>query len=112
IAHQLGDPEVENLEATVTGDEKVLRLQVAVDDAFLVRCGQSTGELDGEIQRFAQRQLALQLLPQRDSLEQLRDNEGRSFVRADVVNGKDVGVVERTGGARFQLETPDGVLAV
>jgi len=37
----LGQSEVENLYPTVLGDEDVVGLQIAMDDAFVVRCGQS-----------------------------------------------------------------------
>jgi hypothetical protein len=36
--HQLGEAEVEDLEPLIARDEDVLRLQVAMDDAFVV-CG-------------------------------------------------------------------------
>ena len=42
---ELGQAEVEDLGAIVRGDEDVLRLQVAVDDALLVCGGESEGDL-------------------------------------------------------------------
>jgi hypothetical protein len=36
--HQLGEVEVQDLEPLIARDEDVLRLQVAMDDAFVV-CG-------------------------------------------------------------------------
>ena len=39
--HQLGQTEVENLDTTVRGDEHVLRLEIAMDDALGVRGGQT-----------------------------------------------------------------------
>ncbi len=42
---QFGEAEVENLDAAIFGDEKIFRLQVAVDDAFFVGRGQSVRDL-------------------------------------------------------------------
>jgi hypothetical protein len=56
LAPELGQAEVEDLEAPVPGDEEVFGLEVAVDDAFLVGRGQAVGRLDRELQRLAPRQ--------------------------------------------------------
>src|SRR5262249_57899637 len=45
--------------SSVAGDEEVLRLHVAVDDAMLVRGGQAQRELARQVQRLAQLQRAL-----------------------------------------------------
>ena len=45
---QLGQAEVEDLDAPVPGDEQVLGLQVAVDDALVVGGGEPAGDLRGE----------------------------------------------------------------
>ena len=44
---ELGQPEVQNFQATVAKYEDVVRLEVAVDDAFFVRGGEPVGELYG-----------------------------------------------------------------
>ena len=46
---------------------------------------------------------------QRLALEQLRDDVRRALVAADVVDGEDVGVIERAGGARLLLEAAQAV---
>jgi hypothetical protein len=38
------------------------------------------------------------------ALEQLRYDVGRTIVLADVVNGEDVGMIDRGGGTGFLLE--------
>jgi hypothetical protein len=53
---QLGQAEVQNLHAPVCRDEDVLRLQVAVDDALVVRRGETTGNLDRVLERLAHRE--------------------------------------------------------
>ena len=45
VLEQLGQAEVQNLDAAVGGDEEVLRLQVAMDDALLVRRRQAVRDL-------------------------------------------------------------------
>ena len=45
LAHHLGQSEVENLHPVVVGDEQVLGLQVAMDDALLVGGRQSVRDL-------------------------------------------------------------------
>ena len=51
-AGNLGQAEVENLGAAVVGDEQILRLQVAMHDAFFVRGGKSPGNLLRVLDRF------------------------------------------------------------
>ena len=50
-----------------------------------------------------------QPLAQRPALEQLGDDVGRAAVFADVEDGEDVGVIERSRGARFLLESLETV---
>ena len=93
---ELGEAEVENLDAAVAGDEEVLGLQVAVDDALLVRRGQAAGDLDRVVDRLARGQRAArERVAQRLALEQLGDDVRHAGVGADVVDGQDVRVVER-----------------
>ena len=53
---QLGQAEVEDLHAAVVGDEEVLGLEVAMDDAVVVRGGEAVGDLDGVVDGLAHRQ--------------------------------------------------------
>ena len=79
-------------------------------DAFVVRRRQPFGDLDAELDGRAQRQRgAVQAGAQALPFEQLRDDVRRPVVAADVVDGEDVGVVERRGGARFQLEAAQAI---
>ena len=86
-------------------DEQVVGLHVAVDDALVVRGGEPFGDLTRVVDRFARRQRArVQPAAERFPFEQLRDDVGRAGMRADVVDGQDVRVIELAGGARFLLE--------
>ena len=112
-AHQLGQAEVEDLDAAVLGDEDVVRLEIAVDDALVVGRGEALGDLRGVVDRLAHRQRrASDALAQRLALEQLGDHERRAVVSAEIVDREDVRVVELAGGARLLLEAtqPVGVL--
>ena len=112
---ELGEAEVEDLDAAVVRDEDVLGLQVAVDDALLVRGAEAARDLQGVVDGLARRDRAGgELLAQRRSLEQLRDDVRRALVGADVVDRHDVRMVEASCRARFLLEPaqPVGVRGV
>ena len=107
---ELGQAEIEDLDQAVGGDEDVLGLQVAVDDAAAVRRGQAAGDLLRVRQGLAQRQrAAAERAAQRLAVEQLGDDVGPPVGGADVVDRDDVRVVERGGGARFQLEAVEAL---
>ena len=76
-----------------------------MDDPLLVRGRKPLRDRDGIGDRLAHRNAArLQSLAQRLSLEQLRDDERRIPVDANVVDGEDVRMVQSGGGAGFLLE--------
>ena len=52
---ELGKAEVEDLQASFRGEENVLGFEVAVNNAFLVRRGESVRKLDHVVCRFARR---------------------------------------------------------
>ena len=107
---QFCEAEVEDLDPAVFGDEQILRLEVAMNDAFVVRCRQSVSDLDGVIECFANRhRAALQQLPQCAALQQLGDQIGCAFKDAELVNREDVGMVECCGGLGFVLEAQQPV---
>ena len=107
---QLGEAEVEDLDAAVARDEDVVRLQVAVDDALLVRGGQAPGDLAGVVDGLPMRQRrGADARAQRIALEQLGDDVGRAVVGADVVHAEDVGVIERADRARLLLEAAEAI---
>ena len=69
--------EVENLDLAVLEQEDVLGLQVAMDEALVVRGGEPARDLHGDVDRLAHRERAVlgQPLAQRLAVEQLRDDE-------------------------------------
>ena len=108
LVRQLGEAEVEDLDAAVRGDEEILGFQVAVDDALVVRRREAVGDLTASTRRALRgEQLAAgERRAQRLALEQLLDDVRRTVVRPDVVDGGDVRVVERARRPRFLLEAP------
>src|SRR2546421_5898406 len=98
--------EVENLHAPIFGDEEVVGLQIAMNDSFLMRGGETVRDLTSVVghaalgQRAAAHSLAHGL-----ALEQLRDNIGRTIMRADVMHDEDVRMIERARGAGLLLES-------
>jgi hypothetical protein len=103
----LGKTEVENLHSPVGEQEDVLGLQVAVDDAALVRRGEPGGDLRRDLHGLARRRRsAVQALAQRLAEEELHDRERLVALPADVVDGEDVGM--REGGDRLRLALEAG----
>ena len=90
-ARQLGEAEVEDLDPAVVRDEDVVRLEVAVNDPLVVSSGEATSDLERVVEGLATEGSALEAYPQGVALEQLRDDVGRAVVRADIVDGEDVG---------------------
>ena len=61
----LRQPKIQDLHATVAQDKHVVGLQIAMDDALLVRGRKTFRHLNTKIDRFARRQRALlKTLPQ------------------------------------------------
>ena len=103
---QLRDSEIEDLEPPALGDEEVLRLQIAVDDARFVRRGQTVRQLHGEVEYLRRRQRAVaERRAQRPPLQQLADDERLAVVLADVVDRDDVRMVQRASGPSLLLES-------
>ena len=104
-ARDFGETEVENLGPAVVGDEKIFRLQVAMDDALFVRGGQAAGDLLGVVDGFAGSERAVaQAVAEGLALEQFGDDVGRAVFLADIEDGENVGMVQRRGRAGFLRE--------
>ena len=108
---QLGQTEIENLDAPIVRDEDVLGLDVPVDDPFLVRRGEPRRDGDRRIRRLCVVTSAPcpEHVAQRLAMQDFADDVRRALVRADVVDREDVGVIQRRRGARFLLEATQAV---
>ncbi len=110
---QLREAEVEDLQPPVLRDEEVLRLQVAVDDPLLVRRGKPVRHLERVVDRLARREpSAGEGRAQRLTFQKLADDVRRPFMRADVVDRRDVGMIEQPRRLRLLLEPPQPVRVV
>ena len=104
-SHELGQAEVQDLHRTIGGDEQVLGLKVAVDDAAAMRRRQPTRNLDSVVDHFAQRQRgAREALAQRVAVQQLGDHVAHAVVCAHVQDRHQVRVIQRARSARFLIE--------
>ena len=107
---QLGEAEVEDLDAAVARHEDVVRLQVAVDDPLVVRGRQPARDLAGVVDGLPMRQRrCADARAERLPIEQFRDDVRRAVVGADVVDAEDVGVIERADRARLLLEAAEAI---
>ena len=102
---EFGQTKVENLGVAALGDKDVCRLDVAVNDALRV-CGiQSIGDVAGQRQqRFGVDGAALDAMLQGLAVEELHGDEGLAVGLTDIVNGADIGVIERGGGLGLALK--------
>ncbi len=85
--------------------QDICRLDVAVDDALLMRIGECFAELNDILDRLAQRQPAGgDPIAQRSALNIAHDQEGRAILLADIVDRQDCGVLQPSDRVRFALE--------
>ena len=78
--HDLGEAEVEQLDRAVRPQLDVRRLQIAMDDALLVRRLESDGDLPRDRDRLVERER-----PGRDAVRQRRPVDQLEHERADAV---------------------------
>jgi hypothetical protein len=106
LLQDLGDAEVEHLDGAGLGDEDVVGLEVAVDDALHVRARERAQDRDHDLHRAGVRQ-ALAVLGQvgeRLAAQELEHDVRRAAVLADLVDHDDVVVLAERGGARLDAE--------
>jgi hypothetical protein len=105
--------EVEYLHAVVASYEDVLRLEVAVDDAFLVCRRQSADDLLRVVDRTPERYRPfVQSRTQLFAIEQLGHEERRARVFAGVVNREDVRVIQRRRRTRLLFKAAQAVFVL
>ena len=100
------EAEVENLEPLLLVLHQVVRFQIPVDDALLVRRTHRIGEGNGQLEELVQRQALLRdQLRERLPLDQLHRDEVDSLHLLHRIDVDDVGMVERRQHFRLALET-------
>ena len=105
----LGQPEVENLDPSIFRDEQVLGLEIAMHDAFVMRRRQAVGDLHGVIDGLATGLARAAGARAASRRRAARTPCRRRHVRRHLVNGKNVGMVQRCGGTGFLLEAAQAV---
>ena len=98
-ALELRESEIDDLGPTVRIEHDVAGLEVAVHDTLRMSRRQAIRHLHGHQQRFVERERsAIEALLQALSVDQLHGDIGQGFGLSDVVDGGDVGMVERRRG--------------
>jgi hypothetical protein len=81
-----------------------------MDDALLVRCRETTANLDRIVEDLLERQRAVsENLAQRPAFEPFRNDEWRSLMGADFMNREDIGMIQRGCSAGFLIEPPEPI---
>ena len=105
-AGNFGEAEVENFRAAALGDEDVGGFYIAVDDSGVVGGVEGVGAVDADFEEaFEFERVRGDEVLERGAVEKFHGDEGAAVVFADVVDGADVGMVQRGGGTRFTLES-------
>ncbi len=111
--NQLRDAEVDDLGVALVGEHDVGGLQIAVHDLLLVRSRQARRHLRRDLEHAAhQHPLAGQRVAHLLAANQLHRDVGAPVDLADLVNDRDVRMLERGGGLRLldEAPTPIGVV--
>ena len=97
---------IRNLDDPVFHYEDVLRLDVPVDNALAVRVAERPCDLQGKIYRLrrVQRAMLLEILLERDAVDQLHDNVFHVIGAAHIVYSDDVRMAQLGDRLRFRLE--------
>ena len=99
---QLGESEVQHLGMAAIGNEDIGRLDVAMNDALLVRRVQRFGNVERNPQGLVGVQrIAVEHLEERVALHVLHHDVRTVAVLADFVHRADVGMVQSGSGARL-----------
>jgi hypothetical protein len=103
---QLGETEIQNLEATVVGDEEIGGLQIAMNNRVIVGSDESRDKLKGEIEEFGFREgTGGELGAERTARNVFHYQEIGAALSIEIVNGGDIGMIEFRKRAGLIVET-------
>ena len=102
---ELRHAEVEQLHASIGGDERVGGLHIAMPDALRMGGAKRVGNLHPIVGGFEESQRsAVEARPERLPFQQLGHNVGNAGFDTDVVHDDDIGMIQAAGGARLTAE--------
>ncbi len=105
----LGQAEIDNFDLVVTGDEDVLRLEIAVDNAGGVSASEGIGDLQGVAHGLANgKAVGGDEMAQRLAVDIFHDDEVAVGLGKKIVDGDDVGVIQSGSRLRLALEALAG----
>ncbi len=108
-----GQAEIQHLHEAVRGDHDVPGLEIAVDHALGMRERQRFRDLRSDRQRLhAGDGTPIQLFPQRGPVDHLHRQKVHVLIGVEVVDRRDVGVVQVREGEGFAPEALAGVVAL
>jgi len=110
LLSELGEAEIEDFHSSVSSDEDVLGFQITVDDPLLVRRGQAVGDLERMAERLSRSKgTASESGPKSLAFQQLLDHVGRAVLLSNVVDRRDIGMVQDPRGPGLLLESAQTV---
>jgi len=107
---QFGQTKIQDFGLAAFDKKDICRLDIAVNDSFGVRGIKAAGDLNANFQKLRdfdglRRDAMLESL----TLEEFHGDKGAAFEFADIVNGANVGMIQRRGRARFAAKSLDGL---
>src|SRR5690348_13571066 len=110
LGEELGEAEIKNFHNAAVRHENVGRLDVAMDDAFLVGGVERVRELDTDINSsWNWKGTKRNEFVERLAFEQFHGDEGAAVVLFDGMNSADARMIEHGSGARFAQESFDSL---
>ena len=101
---------IQNLHPPVFGDEKIVGLEVAMNDALAVSGGQAVRDLQRVVRGFTHGQRnAVHLFAQRPAFEQLTHKIRCALVNPGIVNGQHVRMIQGRQRLGLLLEAPQPI---
>ena len=112
VGEHFGQTEIEHFDRAVGTQLDVGRLQVAMDDAVIVRRGERVSYLSGDWNRLVERDPSTrEAIGQRRSVDELEDQRSRFPDVFDAVDRADVRMIERSEHLRFAPESRHPILS-
>ena len=104
------EPKIQDFDRTVRAHFDVRRLQIAMDDAVIVRGFQGISDLFGDGQQFVQRHRASRdAVRERGPLDEFHDQRDGPVRVLQSVDVRDVRVVQHREDFRFTLESRETI---